>query len=113
MFTSFMVSVIIAGTPLLFATLGELVTEKSGHLNLGVEGMMLIGAVAGFGAGIVTNNPILAMVGAIVAGGLSALIYGFLTISLRANQVVSGLALTIFGTGFSILQLTLTHGWWF
>lgn len=97
----FLISVVIAATPLLFATLGELITEKSGHLNLGVEGMMLIGAVAGFGTGLATSNPILAIVGAIIAGALSALIYGFLTISLRANQVVSGLTLTIFGTGVS------------
>jgi len=97
----FLISVVIAGTPLLFATLGELITEKSGHLNLGVEGMMLIGAVAGFGTGIATSNPILAIVGATIAGALGALIYGFLTISLRANQVVSGLTLTIFGTGLS------------
>jgi len=97
----FLISVIIAGTPLLFATLGELVTEKSGHLNLGVEGMMLIGAVAGFGTGLATQSPILAIIGAVIAGALSALIYGFLTISLRANQVVSGLTLTIFGTGVS------------
>lgn len=101
MITSFLVSVIISGTPLLFATLGELITEKSGHLNLGVEGMMLIGAVAGFGTGIATQNPILAVIGAIIAGSLSALIYAFLTITLRANQVVSGLALTMFGTGIS------------
>lgn len=98
---SFLVAVIIAGTPLLFATLGELITEKAGNLNLGVEGMMLIGAVAGFGAGFITHNPIMAMLGAILAGALTALIYGFLTITLRANQVVSGLALTIFGTGLS------------
>ncbi|MCH4885991.1 ABC transporter permease [Acidaminobacter sp. JC074] len=97
----FLISVIIAGTPLLFATLGELITEKSGHLNLGVEGMMLIGAVAGFGTGLATNSPLLAILGAVIAGGLGALIYGFLTISLRANQVVSGLTLTIFGTGLS------------
>lgn len=97
----FLISVIIAGTPLLFATLGELITEKSGHLNLGVEGMMLLGAVAGFGTGLATGNPILAMVGAMIAGAAGALIYGFLTISLRANQVVSGLTLTIFGAGFS------------
>ncbi len=97
----FLISVVIAATPLLFATLGELITEKSGHLNLGVEGMMLIGAVAGFGTGLATSNPILAIVGAIIAGALGALIYGFLTISLRANQVVSGLTLTIFGTGVS------------
>ncbi|MBN2796533.1 MAG: ABC transporter permease [Clostridia bacterium] len=99
--TSFLISVVIAGTPLLFATLGEIITEKSGHLNLGVEGMMLVGAVAGFGFGIITGNPIVAILGAMVAGALTALIYGFLTITLRANQVVSGLALTIFGTGFS------------
>jgi len=99
--TSFLVSVMIAGTPLLFATLGELITEKAGHLNLGVEGMMLMGAIAGFAFAGTTGNPILALVAAMVAGGLSALIYGFLTISLRSNQVVTGLALTIFGTGLS------------
>ncbi|PKM49627.1 MAG: ABC transporter permease [Firmicutes bacterium HGW-Firmicutes-7] len=99
--TSFLVAVVIAGTPLLFATLGELITERAGNLNLGVEGMMLIGAVAGFGAGFITKNPIMAIIGAVIAGALAALIYGFLTITLRANQVVSGLALTIFGTGLS------------
>lgn len=101
MMTSFLVSVVISATPLLFATLGEIITEKSGHLNLGVEGMMLIGAVAGFATGIITNDPVLAIVGSIIAGSLSALIYAFLTITLRANQVVSGLALTMFGTGIS------------
>lgn len=100
-FQAFSVVVVIGGTPLLFATLGELLTEKSGNLNLGVEGMMLIGAVAGFAAGFTTHNPVLAMVGAAIAGALSAAIYGFLTITLRANQVVSGLAMTIFGTGLS------------
>lgn len=101
MVTSFLVAMVIAGTPLLFATLGELIIEKSGNLNLGVEGMMLIGAVAGFAAGYVTESPILAILGAAIAGSLSALIYAFLTVSLRSNQVVSGLALTIFGTGMS------------
>ncbi|MDA3847587.1 MAG: ABC transporter permease [Vallitaleaceae bacterium] len=99
--TTFLVAMVIAGTPLLFATLGELLTEKSGNLNLGVEGMMLIGAVAGFGAGYTTGNPLLAIMGAALAGGLAALIYAFLTVTLRANQVVSGLALTIFGAGVS------------
>lgn len=99
--TSFLVAVIIAGTPLLFATLGELITEKAGNLNLGVEGMMLMGAVAGFAMGFTTGNGLMAIVGAAAAGGLGALIYAFLTVTLRANQVVSGLALTIFGTGFS------------
>lgn len=101
MIISFLTAMMIAGTPLLFATLGELVTEKAGHLNLGVEGMMLVGAVAGFGVGLYTESPILAMSAAMIAGAASALIYGFLTVTLRANQVVSGLSLTIFGTGLS------------
>lgn len=100
---SFLSASIVAGTPLLFATLGELITEKAGNLNLGVEGMMLMGAVMGFMVGLSTNSPILAMVAAALAGGSGALIYAFLTIGLRANQVVSGLTLTIFGTGFSNL----------
>jgi ABC-type uncharacterized transport system permease subunit len=98
---SFFKAAIIAGTPLLFATLGEIITEKSGNLNLGVEGMMLMGAVVGFQVGYATNNPLLALVTAALAGATGALIFAFLTVSLRANQVVSGLALTIFGTGFS------------
>ncbi len=101
MITAFLTAVIIAGTPLLFATLGELITEKAGHLNLGVEGMMLIGAVAGFSIGLKSGNPIAAILAAMIAGAASAFIYGFLTITLRANQVVSGLSLTIFGTGLS------------
>ena len=97
----FLTAAVQAGTPLLFATLGEIITEKSGNLNLGVEGMMLLGAVAGFQVGLITSNPAMAMLGAIIAGGLGALIYAFLTVTLRANQVVSGLTLTIFGTGVS------------
>ncbi len=99
--TSFLVAAVIASTPLLLATLGELLTEKAGHLNLGVEGMMLLGAVAGFAAGYYTNDPLLAIIGAGAAGGLGGLIFGFLTITLRANHTVSGLTLTIFGTGVS------------
>lgn len=101
MIISLLQASIVAGTPLLFATLGELISEKSGNLNLGVEGMMLMGAVIGFMVGIKTENPIIAILGAMIAGALGALIYSFLTVSLRANQVVSGLTLTIFGTGFS------------
>lgn len=97
----FLYAMVIAATPLLFATLGELITEKAGNLNLGVEGMMLVGAVAGFGTGLITQNPVLAILGAMIAGSLTALIYAFLTVSLRANQVVSGLTLTIFGAGLS------------
>ncbi|MBC2399827.1 ABC transporter permease [Clostridium tetanomorphum] len=98
---SFFEAAIVAGTPLLFATLGELICEKVGNLNLGVEGMMLMGAVIGFMVGLSTHSPILAMIAAMIAGAFGGLIYAFLTISLRANQVVSGLTLTIFGTGFS------------
>jgi ABC-type uncharacterized transport system permease subunit len=98
---SFYAAAVVAGTPLLFATLGEILTEKVGNLNLGVEGMMLMGGVMGFMVGFKTGNPIVAMLAAMVSGGCGAAIYAFLTISLRANQVVSGLALTIFGTGFA------------
>lgn len=97
----FLTAALQAGTPLLFATLGELLNEKSGNLNLGVEGMMLMGAVVGFQVGLVTSNPVLALLGAMIAGAFGAFIFAFLTVTMRANQVVSGLALTIFGTGFS------------
>ena len=98
---AFLKAAIIAGTPLLFATVGEIITEKVGNLNLGVEGMMLMGAVIGFQVAHVTSNPLLALIAAALAGAMGALIYAFLAVSLRANQVVTGLALTIFGTGFS------------
>lgn len=90
-----------AATPLLFATIGEIYTEKSGNLNLGVEGMMIMGAVIGFATGYATGNAFLALLGAMAAGAIGAGIYSLLTITLRANQVVTGLALTIFGTGFA------------
>ena len=89
-------SAVTYGTPLLYAALGELLTERSGVLNLGVEGMMLIGAVMGFWAVQRTGSLYLAIVVAAVAGGSMALIHAFLVITLRANQIVSGLALTIF-----------------
>ncbi|MGE5632976.1 MAG: ABC transporter permease [Caulobacteraceae bacterium] len=98
---SFLHAAIIAGTPLLFATLGEIITERSGNLNLGVEGMMLMGAVMGFMVGLSTGNAALALLTAMIAGACGAFIFAFLTITLRANQVVSGLTLTIFGSGFA------------
>lgn len=98
---SFFAAAVVAGTPLLFATLGEIMTEKAGNLNLGVEGMMLMGAVIGFQIGLVTQNPILAMLAGASGGMLGALIYAFLTIELRANQVVCGLSLSIFGSGLA------------
>lgn len=92
---------ITAGTPLLFATLGEIYTERVGNTNLGVEGMMIMGAVVGFSTGFLTQNAALALAGAVLAGSAGALIYAIITITLRANQIVAGLALTIFGTGFA------------
>lgn len=91
----------LAGTPLLFGTVGEIVTEKSGSLNLGVEGLMYIGAVCGFAAGYLLANPILALVAAFLGGVVGSLIYAFLTITLGANQNVTGLTLTVFGTGLA------------
>ena len=102
---SFIVDLLTAaiqvGTILLFATLGEIITEKAGNLNLGVEGMMLMGAVVGFTTSLATSSPVLSIAGAMLAGACGALIYAFLTVSLRTNQTVTGLALTIFGTGFA------------
>ncbi len=97
----FLAATVIAGMPLLFATTGEVITEKSGLLNLGVEGLMLMGAIMGFVAGYETGNPWMGLLGAILAGAVGSLIFAFLTITLRANQVVTGLTLTIFGTGFA------------
>lgn len=92
---------IVSGTPILYAALGEILAERTGVLNLGVEGMMLVGAVTGFIVTARTANPWLGFIAAMVAAGALALIFAFLTITLRANQVVTGLALTLFGTGLS------------
>jgi simple sugar transport system permease protein len=100
---SFITVMIAAATPILLAALGELVVEKSGVLNLGVEGMMLIGAVITVAVTLTTGNPLLAIICAALASMLAALIFGVLTVSLSANQVATGLALTILGTGFSAL----------
>jgi general nucleoside transport system permease protein len=98
---NFLIAVVIAAMPLVYATLGELLCEKVGNLNLGVEGMMLMGAVMGFRVGLATNNPLLAVAAALLAGAVGAAMFAFLTVSLRANQVVTGLTLTIFGGGFA------------
>ncbi|MFL0246122.1 ABC transporter permease [Candidatus Clostridium stratigraminis] len=100
---TFLAAAIVAGTPLLFATIGEILIERVGNLNLGVEGMMLMGAVMGFLVGLKTSSVFLAILGAIAAGAFGGLIFAFLTITLRANQVVTGLALASFGSGFSTL----------
>lgn len=101
MLIKFLVAAVGAGTPLLFGTTGEILTEKTGHLNLGVEGMMSIGACIGFMIGYYTDNFALALFFAALSGALSALIYAFLTVTLMANQNVTGLTLTIFGIGFA------------
>ena len=87
------------GTPLLLGTTGEILNEKSGSLNLGVEGTMAVGAITGALLGLTTSNMFLAFLGAFVGGMLCGLIYAFLTITLKANQNVTGLALTTFGVG--------------
>jgi general nucleoside transport system permease protein len=92
---------IAAGTPLVFAALGELVTEKSGVLNLGVEGMMLVGAIAGFATAATTGSLWLGALAGMAAGAVMSAVFAVLTLNLMANQVASGLALTLFGIGFS------------
>ena len=96
-------SVMTTATPLLLAALGELVVEKSGVLNLGVEGMMLAGAVTGFAVMATTGSWPLAILCAALAGAALALLFGVLTLTLMSNQVATGLALTIFGIGLSAL----------
>ena len=90
-----------AGTPLVFAALGELVTEKSGVLNLGVEGMMVMGAVCGFVVAAQSGSLWLGVLAALVAGAAMAGLFALLTLTFQANQVAAGLALTIFGLGAS------------
>lgn len=90
-----------AGTPLLLGTLGEIVAERSGILNLGVEGMMSVGAVTGFMTGVATGSPWLGLAAAVAAGAAVSLLHAFASITLRANQVVSGLALAMLGVGLS------------
>lgn len=92
---------IAAGTSLVFATIGEITTERAGVLNLGVEGMMIMGAVTAFAAAFHTDNAWTGVLTAICVGGAMALIHAFLTITLLADQVVSGLALTLLGSGLA------------
>jgi ABC-type uncharacterized transport system permease subunit len=90
------------GTPIVFATVGEILAERSGILNLGVQGMMLVGAVMGFWATFQTGSLLLGVVLAMIAGAALSVIHAFNSITLRVSQIVSGLALTIFGTGVAI-----------
>lgn len=101
---SVILTIITASTPLLLAAIGELVVERSGVLNLGVEGMMAVGAVSGFGAALLTGNPYIGVVAALAAGALLSLLFGFLTLTMVSNQVATGLALTLLGLGISGLM---------
>jgi len=100
-FAQLVVLTLAAGTPLVFAALGELVTEKAGVLNLGVEGMMLVGAVAAFAVAATTTSHWFGVLAGIGAGALVSLVFAVLALSLMANQVASGLALSLFGLGLS------------
>jgi simple sugar transport system permease protein len=94
---------VASGTVLMFATIGEVLAERSGVLNLGVEGMMLIGAMSGYSIAIKTGNPWLGVLVAMLFAGLISQIHAYIVITLQADQVVSGLALTFLGTGISLV----------
>ncbi|MBN1138733.1 MAG: ABC transporter permease, partial [Anaerolineae bacterium] len=94
---------VATGTALLFATIGEILAERSGVMNLGVEGMMLMGAMAAFGMAAKTGNPWLGLLIAMAVAGLLALLHGLVTIHFQADQVVSGLTLTFLGTGLALV----------
>ncbi|WP_430912354.1 ABC transporter permease [Methylobacterium sp. sgz302541] len=96
-----LVTVVTAATPLVIAAMGELVAERSGVLNLGVEGMMVLGAATGFAVAVETGSTVLGALGGAGAGLLLSALFGILTVGLAANQVASGLALTIMGLGLS------------
>ena len=103
MLEGILLTIVTAATPLLLAAIGELVTERSGVLNLGVEGMMAVGAVCGFAAAYLTGNPIVGILAAAAAGAVMASLFAVVTLVFVANQVASGLALTLFGLGLSAL----------
>ncbi len=96
-------SLMIAATPILLAAIGELVVERAGVLNLGVEGMMITGAICGFAIAVNTGSPLLGFIAAAIGAAALSLIFGFLTQYLLSNQVATGLALTLFGLGISAL----------
>lgn len=96
-----LITIVTASTPLLLAALGELVVERSGVLNLGVEGMMVMGAATGFAVTATTGSPWLGVIAAALVGALFSTLFGFLTLTIATNQVASGLALTLLGLGLS------------
>ena len=98
---SILLTIATAATPLLIAAIGELVVERSGVLNLGVEGMMVMGAVCGFAAAALTGSPWIGILAGILAGAAFSLLFAFLTLSIATNQVATGLSLTLLGLGLS------------
>ncbi len=100
-FQNILLTIATAATPLLIAAMGELVVERSGVLNLGVEGMMVIGAVCGFAAAVTTGNPWVGVLAGIAAGAVLSVLFAVLTLSLATNQVATGLSLTLLGIGLS------------
>ena len=101
MYEELILTVLMTSVPLVYAAIGELVVERSGVLNLGVEGMMLMGAVAAFGVAMVSGSLFLGVLAGALAGMLTASLFGILVLGFATNQVATGLALTIFGTGLS------------
>ncbi len=103
--SAFIISVLVgairAGTPLLFATLGEIVNERAGVVNLGVEGMMVVGALAGFMGSYYTHNPWIGVIAAMLCGGLISLLHGFLCVTLKSDQIVSGIMIVLLGLGLT------------
>lgn len=97
-------SLMVAATPIMLAAIGELVVERAGVLNLGVEGMMITGAICGFIMAVNTGSPLLGFIGAAIGGAILAALFGLLTQFLLSNQVATGLALTLFGLGLSALM---------
>ena len=94
---------VATGTVLLFATVGEILAERAGVLNLGVEGMMLMGAMSAYSVAVSAGSPWLGLIVAMIVAGLISLLHGFISIHLQADQVVSGLSLTFLGTGLSLI----------
>ena len=100
-FIQILISAVVMGTPLLFATLGGVISERAGVINLGMEGLMLVGALVAFIVMLNTGNYFLAVAAAALASGIVSIIHGVICLTLRASQIASGLALTFFGTGLS------------
>ena len=103
LFVSILSGAILSGTPLLYATLSEAIGERAGIINLGLEGVMLVGAVVGFAVMVKTGNPFLGVLAAALAGALFNMIFAFIVITRQANQLASGLALMFCGVGLSAL----------